>query len=541
MLCFLPLIIGGAPSERINKVMQRFLGKAAGAAGIIALLTLLSRLAGLIRKLAQSWAVSDSAVAAAYDTANTLPNVLFEVAAGGMLAGAVIPLISRYIAQGDYNSLRQSASALFTWILLAGTTVALAVIIGAPQLAQLLFGADTSPHILALAAALLRMFALQIPLYGLSVVCTGVLHAHKKFTLPALAPLLSSLVVIAVFSFYAYRIGPEVPPEQVPHNALLLLGWGTTAGVAAFSLPQLIPVQKIVKLRFTLHFPPGAARMAFRLGLAGLGALLAQQLAILTIMYTANTAGGVGAYSAFSYAYVIFMVPYAVLAVPVATVAFPRISLAVQKNSQVELLDLIARSTRLVLTMGMVSAALIIALARPAKIVLEVGRDISGLEQALVALAIGVIGFSLLYHGARILYALEEGKKVILINSLAWGGVCLLVVLGKIFGIAGRIPTLQAIGVAMSVGLSGGAFLVIFTLRRLLGEKAVTGLRKIFAGELLFLVPATILGRQFTHYLLEMGNNSEISAFLAAGIVGILLLAVGAVPYFFLERCKKEK
>lgn len=93
----------------------------------------------------------------------------------------------------------------------------------------------------------------------------------------------------------------------------------------------------------------------------------------------------------------------------------------------------------------------------------------------------------------------------------------------------------------MSVGLSGGAFLVVFTLRRLLGEKAITGLRRIFASELLFLVPATILGRQFTHYLLEMGNNSEISAFLAAGIVGILLLAAGVVPYFFLERCEKEK
>ena len=71
-----------------------------GAAGLVAVLTLVSRLMGLVRKIAQSWALSDGPVATAYDTANTVPNVLFEVAAGGALAGAIIPLLSRYLSQG---------------------------------------------------------------------------------------------------------------------------------------------------------------------------------------------------------------------------------------------------------------------------------------------------------------------------------------------------------------------------------------------------------------------------------------------------------
>ena len=58
---------------RAAKITRGF----AGAAGVIALLTVFSRFAGLLRKLAQSWAVSDGTVATAYDTANTVPNVLF--------------------------------------------------------------------------------------------------------------------------------------------------------------------------------------------------------------------------------------------------------------------------------------------------------------------------------------------------------------------------------------------------------------------------------------------------------------------------------
>lgn len=67
-----------------------------GAAGMIAIVTLGARFMGLVRKLAQSWAMSDGVVAGTYDTANTVPNILFEVVAGGALAGAVIPLISRF-------------------------------------------------------------------------------------------------------------------------------------------------------------------------------------------------------------------------------------------------------------------------------------------------------------------------------------------------------------------------------------------------------------------------------------------------------------
>ena len=72
----------------------------AGAAAMIAVITVVSRVLGFGRWLAQAWAVGSGSIGDAYNTANTLPNVLFEVAAGGALAGALVPVLAAPVARG---------------------------------------------------------------------------------------------------------------------------------------------------------------------------------------------------------------------------------------------------------------------------------------------------------------------------------------------------------------------------------------------------------------------------------------------------------
>src|SRR5699024_8779473 len=139
-------------------------------------------------------------------------------------------------------------------------------------------------------ARFLAVFAPQIPLYGLGVVLTGVLQAQRRFLAAALAPLLNSLVVIAVFFvFGAMAPGPRDDPGAIADSAIAVLGWGTTAGVAVMSLPLLWPVHRSgVRLRPTLRFPEGVAARARALALAGLGALVAQQVSVLVALRLAN-------------------------------------------------------------------------------------------------------------------------------------------------------------------------------------------------------------------------------------------------------------
>ncbi|QJC21844.1 murein biosynthesis integral membrane protein MurJ [Arcanobacterium buesumense] len=448
-----------------------------GAAGIIALLTLCSRFMGLVRKLAQSWAMSDGAVAGTYDTANTVPNVLFEVAAGGALAGAVIPIVSRFIARKLQTEESQTVSALITWILTVSIPLAFLVIVCAQPIIGFLVG-DAPEAQIALGTSLLRMFALQIPLYGLSVVFSGVLQAHKLFVLPALAPLLSSIIVIGVFVWYALAVGPNIAPVEVTSGAVALLGWGTTAGVVIFSLVQLPAVIKLVNIRLTWRFRPGLGRETVRLGGAGLAALFAQQFALICVMYSTNALSDAGTFAAFNYAYAIFMVPYAVLAVPIATAVFPRISEACELGDTQKVQNLVCRSTYLVFVMGTVAAVLIATLSVPAKTVVELGNPIIGLDIALQSMALGAIGFSILYHGARVLYALGRPQLVVLSNSIAWFTVVLFLLAGYAIGIHGREMTLLWVGIALSMGMTTGVVAIVVALRRASGARRVLGDRR---------------------------------------------------------------
>ncbi|WP_188043815.1 murein biosynthesis integral membrane protein MurJ [Changpingibacter yushuensis] len=451
----------------------------AGAAGSIALLTLLSRLVGFVRTWVQNGALGDTAAGVAYSTSNTVPNVLFEVAAGGALAGAVIPLISGFLAKGLGDQVNRTASALLTWILAIGLPLAGIVALCASPLTSILLGPEADEAQIHFGATLLRMFALQIPLYGLSVVLTGVLQAHKRFLLPAVAPMLSSATVIVAFlAFGALSNGQQDDPAALSSSAILWLGWGTTAGVVAFSLPQLVPVMRLVSLKPTFRFPDGVARRALKLIGAGLGALVAQQIQIIVIMIVANTQGGAdasGAYPVYTFANAVYMVPYAVLAVPVATAVFPRLSEAAALPGRPGLAKLTARSTRLVLNIGIVCVVLLAVMATPAMIVFGVLRPADGLDVALIAMAPGLVGYALIYHCSRVLYALEESKAVVIVNSVAWLSVCVALGIQVLLGVDGRNGVLVAIGSSISIGMTIGAIGEIWIIRRILGAEAVQG------------------------------------------------------------------
>ncbi len=517
--------------------MKKIGASVAGAAGSIAVLTLLSRLVGFVRTWAQNGALGDTASGEAYSTANTVPNVLFEIAAGGALAGAVIPLVSGFLAKGMKDELERTASALVTWILAVGLPIAGAVALAAEPITRALLGAHKSPEELALAATLLRAFALQVPLYGLSVVLTGILQAHKRFLLPALAPMLSSVAVIAVFAVFAQAAnGKQDSPGALTEAAVAWLGWGTTMGVVAFALPQIVPVARIVKLRPTFRFPDGVARRARGLIGAGLGGLLAQQVQIVTIMVVANGFGDTGAYSVYTFANAVYMVPYAVLAVPIATAVFPRLSEAAALPGRPGLTSLTARSTRLVLDVGIVTVALLAVLASPAGLVFEILRPARGMDVAMLAMAPGLAGYALIYHGSRVLYAVEASRAVVLVNSLAWLSVCAALGASVAIGIDGRRQTLIAVGASVSVGMTIGAIGQIAAIRRAVGKRATVGM----ARSALIVGAASAIGSALGHMavrlVLGVLGTGGIGAFASAAVGGIVVLAAGGGAVFLFDR-----
>ena len=333
----------------------------AGAAVMITVVTVASRLVGFARSLVLSWAVGTEGVGPAYSAANLLPNVLFEVAAGGALAGAVVPLLAGPIARRAPQETSGIASALLGWTLAVLVPLGALLALLAEPIAGVLMAKH--PELADVTATFVRTFALQVPLYGLAVVLGGILQAHKRFFWQAFAPLLSSLAVIAVYLvFFAMADGQQDDVVALSTAAIGWLGWGTTAGVAVLALPLVLPVRRTgTRLRPTLRFPGGEGVRARNLALAGIGALVAQQLSVLAVMGAAFQFGPEQTFPTYTFAQQVYLLPYAVLAFPLATSAFPRLAEHVAHGALDRFRGLLATTTRTLLVVSGLGVGALVA------------------------------------------------------------------------------------------------------------------------------------------------------------------------------------
>ena len=304
---------------------------------LIGVITGLATVVGFGRQLVFAHTVGATPLGTAYATANQVPNIIYAIVLGGALTGLVVPVLAGSARTGAKDETRQTASALLTWTLLLLVPVSVAVALAARPIVSLLLGSghgNLQAGMLEVGSRMLVVFAPQIVLYGLAVVGYGILQAHRRFTFPALAPVLSSIVVAAAyFAFVPLADGHGV--ADLPLPAELMLSVGTTAGVVALAVTALAPVRRLrLRLRPALHFPPGIAARVRALAVAGIAAVIAQNLSTGVVIVLANAHGGSGALVLYNYGWQVFFVPYAVLAVPIATSAFPVLSASAQDEGQ---------------------------------------------------------------------------------------------------------------------------------------------------------------------------------------------------------------
>jgi len=499
----------------------RMAGKVApgvfAAAGLIALVTLVARVFGFGRWLVFSQTVGATCVGNVYQAANQLPNVVFEVAAGGALAAVAVPIIAGQLARQDQtgaNQATQTASALLTWALTVLGPLSILMAAAAFPLSKLLVGVEKCSGSTDLMASMLVVFAPQIALYGVGIVLAGVLQAHRRFLAGAVAPLLSSVVVIAtylLFAALAQGMGDDL--TRLPSQASTVLAAGTTLGVVALSLPLLIPMHRAgIRLRPTWTFPEGVARRARALTGAGLLALLAQQVAVLVTLWVSQHRGGPGTLNVYVYVQAVYLLPYAVLAVPVAIAAFPSMASRLDQAAMATGLDqaalaggpgqptmasgsdqtsvecaeqTLASSTRAITVATCAGAAVLVAVAPPIGALfsaLDAGRHspagqeaLAALPGALTAFSPGLVGFGMAALLTRALYV--RGRPAIAGAVVAVGWLIAAVVpLVALQDDAGPRNTLQWLGFASSFGMTVAGAGLFVAVRGAWGPQAFQGL-----------------------------------------------------------------
>ena len=519
------------PVAERGRVRQRA-GGIGRAALLIAALTMLARVIGFGRQVVFAHTVQAQCLGSAYTTANMVPNIVYDIVLGGALTAVAVPVLAGPASEvgGDRGQVRQTSAALLTWAVLLLVPVSVVVAVAARPLVSALLGVTPGcprATMVALGTRMLIVFAPQILLYGLAVVLYGILQSHRRFAAPALAPVLSSLVVIgAYFWFDALADSSQDLSRPVPAIAWIVLAAGTTAGVAALVATPLVPVTRLrLRLRPALRFPPGVGTRVRSLAAAGIVTLVAQDTSVAVVIVLANSRGGDGTLVLYSFAWAVFFVPYAVLPVPIATSAFPELS------ARPDTFDAtVASSTRAVTVASWLGVAAMAGTCVPLAGVFQShvaqAADARELAIALAVFAPGLVGYGVTANLSRVLYADGRSRA----SAAAVSGGWLLVVIADLL-IVPLVPRSQVVpwlGAATTIGLTASGLTLLLLVRRYRGPRALRGWARAAAAGLAGALAGTAAGLGVAMGIPVSGllPNAAVTLLAGAAVLAAFLIVV---------------
>jgi len=292
------------------------------SSGVMAVGTLGSRLTGFLRTLVQNYAIGLALLGSTYNLSNTMPNVVYNLALGGILTSVIVPLIVAARRGPDRSDAYDQR--MFTLVTLALFVITVVATLAAAPIVGLYSGSAIkgNEH---LAVILALFFIPQIFFYGVSSLIGAILNSRGSFAAPMWTPIVNNVVVIAVFGLYVAVEGVHKNPVTTNGTGVAILGIGTTLGIIVQTV-ALVPALRRVGFRWhpRLDFRRAEVAEIGRMGGWMFGYVAATQVAYLvTTRVAGDTTTGISDYN---YAWLLFQLPYAVVGISVITALLPRMS-----------------------------------------------------------------------------------------------------------------------------------------------------------------------------------------------------------------------
>ena len=384
----------------------------ARAAGLVMALFVVSRGLGLLREMVISYQFGTGGDLDAYLAAFRLPDILFQIVAGGALASAFIPTFSTYLARRTERDAWRLASAVINLVLVMTTGLAILAELLAPWLVSAIIAPGFGPARQSLTVQLMRLMLVTPVVFGVSGVMMGILNARQHFLLPALAPIFYNLGIIAGAIFLAPSLGVR----------------GLAVGVVLGSLAHLlVQVPGLVRegMRYTpnLGLHSAGVREVGRLMLPRMLGLGAVQLNFLvnTILASGLVAGSL---SALNYAWLLMLLPQGIFAQAVATAAFPTFSTQAARGERDQMRSTLSATLRAVLYLAVPAAVGLIVLSEPlVRVIFERGAftatSTEMVSWALALFALGLPAHAVVEIVVRAFYAIHDTKTPVAIGMAA--------------------------------------------------------------------------------------------------------------------------
>ena len=495
--------------------------------------TALSRITGFGRIFALAYALGAGRLADTYTLANNTPNIIYEVILGGVLSGTLLPVFVRELRGGDDGDEAdgwRAVSAVFTLGLLAAAVLSVAFVFVAPLFIRLYTvrsGADVGREQIAVATDLLRLFTPQVFFYGMISLTTALVRARRRFAAPMFAPVLNNLVVIGVFLAYPSLVGTrDLAAVGRDPGALLLLGLGTTAGVAAMALAQFPFRTARRHLRFV--WQPAHPVVRKVLGLSGwtLGSVLLSQIALFVVYLQANT--NAGDVTVYFLAYTIFLLPHGVVSVSIISAVQPELSdrwAAGDRDGFRAKLSVGIRAIAVLLIPSAVGYVMLAGLI--ASMLLEHGA-LGGASAGRVAgtlalMALGLPAFSTWLFLTSAYQAMQDTRTLFFLYVVE--NAVNVVAAATLYPLLG----VEGLGLAIAVAFLAGTAAALVDLHRRLGgvegRTLVRSIGRIVAASLLMAATVALVG----HITSGVGSAGVGAAFRVgvATLAGVTVYVVG--------------
>jgi putative peptidoglycan lipid II flippase len=419
--------------------------------------TIVSRILGFLKAivLAATIGVVGSASADAFAVANGLPNTVYVIVAGGVLSAVLVPQIVRAAAHEDGGSAYINKLVTLSLVVIGAATVVATAL--APVLAWV-YGGAFSSDTLALATAFAFWCLPQIFFYGLYTLLGEVLNARRSFGPFTWVPVLNN--VVALIGLVAFGLlfgfdpdGTRTADEWTPGMIALLAG-SATLGIIVQAVVLFWFWRRIgLRYRPDFRWRGVGLRSAGRMAGWTFGMLLLTTFAGIVQTRIVSTASGEGAsVAAIESAWLIFMLPHSVITVSIATAYFTRMSEHARDGALDRVRADLSGAVRGVGLILMLASAVLVVVAYPFAAVFQPGNlaSTSALGNVIIAFAVGLVGFSVLFVVQRTFYALGDTRTPFMFTLVQ-------VVVFTVAALSCLLLPIEwiAVGVALSTTIAG--------------------------------------------------------------------------------------
>jgi len=369
-------------------------------------ITAVSRAVGFVRVLVVAAVLGTTYLGNAFQSANSLSNVVFELVAAGALSAVLVPAFVDLLDVGDERGAEEVAGGVLGIALAGLGLIAVIGVVAAPWLARLLtlgVPAEVAVEQRELVTFLLRFFVPQIVLYAAGTVAIGVLYAKRRFWATAAAPIGNTVVMVACLVAFRVVAGDD-PGLDLSAGSQALLVVAGTGGVFAF-VATLLSVCWKSGFRLRPRWPAGDRRVGRVLRQAGWGVMVHTSAGVLlggAVLAGAAVPGGVVAYQV---AWVFFLAPYGIFAQPVHTAILPELVAEARQADLSRFRMSVRWSLERMAIPVLPIAALLAALSVPAMRAVSFGQAQSGDGPHLLAVAVATLALGLFPYGAFLLLA----------------------------------------------------------------------------------------------------------------------------------------